>query len=85
MSTHPGSENWDVKMQHLANLEMYKLCLKLPTCYFTSVSTILIDMPDHQVTITAVTDGYTSFVSVPVSISLPYRFVVRSVTEDRGI
>jgi hypothetical protein len=46
---------------------------------------MLIDMPDHQVIITAVTDGYTSFLSVPVSISLPYPFDVRSVTEGRGI
>jgi hypothetical protein len=46
---------------------------------------MLIAMPDHQVIITAVTDGYTSFLSMPVSIYLPYRFVVRSVTEDRRI
>jgi hypothetical protein len=36
-----------------------------------------IDIPAHQVTIIAVTDGYTSFLSVPGSISLPYPFVVR--------
>ena len=52
-------------------------CLKLPTCYFTSVSTMSIDMPDCQVIIIAVTDGYTGFLSVPVSISLPYPFFVR--------
>jgi hypothetical protein len=73
------------KMQHLANLETHKHCLKLPTCYCTSESTILIDMPDHQVIITAVTVGYTSFLSVPISISLTYPFVVCSVTEHRGI
>jgi hypothetical protein len=32
---------------------------------------MLIDVPDHQFIITAVTDGYTSFLWVPVSISLP--------------
>ena len=51
-------------------------CLKLPTFCCTSVSTMSIDIPDHQVIIIAVTDGYTSFLSVPVSISLPYQFVV---------
>jgi hypothetical protein len=42
------------------------------------VSTKLIDIPAHQVIIIAVTDGYTSFLSVLVSISLSYPFVVRS-------
>ena len=36
----------------------------------------IIDIPDRQVIIIAVTDGYTSFLSVPVSISLPDPFVV---------
>jgi len=35
-------------------------------------------MPDRQVIIIAVTDGYIGFLSVPVSISLPYLFVLRS-------
>jgi hypothetical protein len=46
---------------------------------------MLIDMPDRQVTITAVTHSYTNFLSMPVSISLPYLFAVRSVTESRAI
>jgi hypothetical protein len=32
---------------------------------------MLIDIPAHQVTIIAVTDGYTSALSVPLLISLP--------------
>jgi len=36
-----------------------------------------IDIPDRQVIFIAVADGYTSFLSVPVSISLPDPFVVR--------
>jgi hypothetical protein len=51
--------------------------LKLPTHCSTVVSTMLIDIPAHPVTTIAVTDGYTSFLSVPVSIALPYPFVVR--------
>jgi hypothetical protein len=42
-------------------------------------------MPDRQVIIIVVADGYNSFLSVPVSIPLPHPFVVHSVTEDRGI
>jgi hypothetical protein len=38
---------------------------------------VLIDITDHQVIIIAVTDGYTIFLSVPLSISSPYLFVVR--------
>ena len=64
-------------------------CLKLPTYCCTSVSTMSIDIPTHQVIIIDVTDGNTNFLSVPVSISLPYPFVVRSgwrgVSEDRGV
>jgi len=37
---------------------------------------VLIDITDHQVIIIAVSDGYTSFLSVLVSISLPDPFVV---------
>jgi len=37
-----------------------------------------INTPDSQVNIIAVTDGYTNFLSVPVSISLQYPFVVLS-------
>jgi hypothetical protein len=39
---------------------------------------MLIDIPAHQVTIIAFTDGYTSVLSVPVSITLPYPFGGRS-------
>ena len=50
---------------------------------------MLIVMPDRQVINIAVTDGYTVFLSVPVSISLPYPFAVRSgwraVRQDRGV
>jgi hypothetical protein len=42
-------------------------------------------MSARQHTITAVTDSYTIFLSLPVSISLPYQLAVRSVTEGRGI
>jgi hypothetical protein len=38
---------------------------------------MLTDIPAGQVINIAVTDGYTSFLSVPVSITLPYPFVVR--------
>jgi hypothetical protein len=38
---------------------------------------MLLEMPDHVVIIIAVTDGYNSFLSVPISMSLPYPFVVR--------
>jgi hypothetical protein len=38
---------------------------------------MLTDIPVHHVTSFAVTDGYTSSLSVPVSIALPYPFVVR--------
>jgi hypothetical protein len=64
-------------------------CLKLTKCYCISVSTMLTDMPDHQVTIIAVTNGYTCFLSLPVSISLTYPSVVRcglrEVREERGV
>ena len=50
-------------------------CLKLPTCYCTSVSTMSIDMPDRQVIIIAVTDGYTGLLLVPVSISFPWNIL----------
>ena len=64
-------------------------CLKLPSYCCTSVSTMSIDIPTHQFIIIIVIDVYTSFLSVPVSISLPYPFVVRSgwrgVREDRGV
>jgi hypothetical protein len=50
---------------------------------------MLTEMPDNQVTVIAVTDGYIGFLSVPVSICLPYPLVVRSgwreVREDRGV
>jgi hypothetical protein len=46
---------------------------------------MLIDMSDCHVTTTAVTDSYTNFLSVPISIYLPYQFVVRSVTDGRAI
>jgi hypothetical protein len=50
---------------------------------------MLPDMPDHLVIIIVVTDGYNSFLSVVVWISLPYRFVVcsgwRGVREYREI
>jgi hypothetical protein len=39
---------------------------------------MLIDIPVHQVITIAVTDGYTGFLSAPVSISLPYPFLVHS-------
>jgi hypothetical protein len=38
-------------------------CLKLPTYCCTAVKSKLIDFPDHQVIIIAVTDSYTSFLS----------------------
>jgi len=51
-------------------------CLKLRICNFTSVSTMLIHMPAYQFIIIAFTDGYTSFLSVLVSVPLPSPFVV---------
>jgi len=46
-------------------------------------------MPHRQVIIIGVTDGYTGFLSVPVSMCLSYLFVVpsecRAGKEDRGI
>jgi hypothetical protein len=38
---------------------------------------MLIDIPAHHVITIAATDGYISFLSVPLSISLPYPFAVR--------
>jgi len=46
-------------------------------------------MPHRQVIIIGVTDGYTGFLSVPVSMFLSYFFVLRSgyraVRKDRGV
>jgi hypothetical protein len=61
---------------------------KTTVILLTTVSTKLTDMPDHHVTTIVVSDSYTSFLSVPVSISLPYQYVVhcgwREVTEEPG-
>jgi hypothetical protein len=46
---------------------------------------MLTDISAHQHTITAVTDSYTIFLSLPVLISLSSLLAVRSVTEGRGI
>ena len=77
------------QLSHCAACSNNQHYLKLQTYFCTSVNTILIEMPDHKVIIIAVTDGYTSFLSVPVWISLTYPFVVRSgwrgLSEDRGI
>jgi len=81
-----------VALLHLpypASCSNIQRCLKLPTYYCTSLSTMPIDVPDHHVIIIAVTDLYTGFLSVPVSISSPCPFVVpsgcRAVREDRGV
>ena len=58
-----------LQLSHCAACNNTQHCLKLPT-YLCTVSTELIDIPDHQVIIIAVTDGYTSLLSVPVWISL---------------
>jgi hypothetical protein len=67
-----------LQLSHRAACSNTQHCLKLPTFSCTSVSTALLDLSDLQVIIIAVTDGYTGFLSVPVSISLPYPFAVRS-------
>ena len=48
------------------SLQLHSSCLKLQTYYCTSVSTSLLDMPDHEVNIIAATDGYSCILSVPV-------------------
>ena len=58
--------------------------LRLQTSYCTSVITMLIDMPANQVIIIAVTDGYTRFLSVAVSISLPVRLLCAQDDDQRG-
>jgi hypothetical protein len=67
-----------LQLSHRAACSNTQHCLKLLTCCCTSVSTLSIDIPAHQVIIITVTDGYTSFLFVPISISLPCPFVVRS-------
>jgi hypothetical protein len=64
-------------------------CLKLPTFYYTSVSTKLIDMPDLEVIIIVATDVYSSFLIVPLWIFFSVYFFVcwgrRGVRKGQGI
>jgi hypothetical protein len=64
-------------------------CFKLQTYYSTAVNTKLLDMPDHEVNIIDATDGYSSFLSVSVWISVACRFFVPwewwGVRKDQGI
>ena len=78
-----------LQLSHCAACSNTQHCLTLLTCYCSAVSTMLIDTPDRQVIIIDVTNGYTSFLSEPVSIPLLYMFVVcwgwRAMREGRGV
>jgi hypothetical protein len=56
------------------SLQWHSHCLKLQTYYCKSVDKILLDMPDREVNIIVTTDGYSTFLSVPVWIPVACRF-----------
>ena len=70
------------QLSHRAACSNNQHCLYLPTFYCTSVSTMSLDTPAHQVIIIAVTDGYTGFLSVPLSVFYHIRLLCAQEDEQ---